>query len=191
MTAIPEGTLLLVDGGTAELIKEPTADQQATATTVRSPRREALAGPGSTADGHRVALLANITSPDDVSAALECGAEGVGLYRTELCFLDRTKAPAIAEQVSALPCGVGGSADAGWWSAGWMPVRTRRCRSLVRQRSSTLPWAFAASVRLSPIHSCFVINWLRLRRSTTGPPGGPIAPRRIRCPGMATLDLAW
>jgi phosphoenolpyruvate-protein phosphotransferase/dihydroxyacetone kinase phosphotransfer subunit len=101
VTAIPEGTLLLVDGGTGELIKEPTADQQATATTVRSPRREALAGPGSTADGHRVALLANITSPDDVSVALECGAEGVGLYRTELCFLDRTTAPGIAEQVGA------------------------------------------------------------------------------------------
>jgi phosphoenolpyruvate-protein kinase (PTS system EI component) len=92
--------VLLVDGSTGELIKEPTADQQTTVTTVLSSRREALAGPGSTADGHRVSLLVNISSTDDVAAALDCGAEGVGLYRTELCFLNRATAPGIAEQVS-------------------------------------------------------------------------------------------
>jgi multiphosphoryl transfer protein len=100
-TAIPDGTLLLVDGSTGELIKEPTLEQQATAGQVRSAHRERLARPGSTADGHAVTLLANITSNEDVAAALECGAEGVGLYRTELCFLDRVAAPAISEQVSA------------------------------------------------------------------------------------------
>jgi phosphoenolpyruvate-protein phosphotransferase/dihydroxyacetone kinase phosphotransfer subunit len=100
-TAIPDGTLLLVDGSTGELIKEPTLEQQATAGQVRSAQRERLARPGGTADGHAVTLLANITSNEDVAAALECGAEGVGLYRTELCFLDRVAAPAISEQVSA------------------------------------------------------------------------------------------
>jgi multiphosphoryl transfer protein len=100
-TAIPDGTMLLVDGSTGELIKEPDLDQQARAVTVGTLHRERLTGPGSTADGHRVALLANITSVVDVAAALECGAEGVGLYRTELCFLDRAEAPGIAEQVSA------------------------------------------------------------------------------------------
>ena len=98
-TAISDGTLLLVDGMTGELITEPTIDQQATATAVRS--RETLIGPGRTADDHPVALLANITSIDDVAVALECGAEGIGLYRTELCFLDRVTAPVIEEQVSA------------------------------------------------------------------------------------------
>ena len=100
-TAIPDGTLLLVDGSTGELIKEPTLEQQATAGQVRSAHRERLARPGGTADGHAVTLLANITSDKDVAAALACGAEGVGLYRTELCFLDRVAAPAISEQVSA------------------------------------------------------------------------------------------
>jgi phosphoenolpyruvate-protein phosphotransferase/dihydroxyacetone kinase phosphotransfer subunit len=99
-TAIPSGTLLLVDGTTGELIKEPTRDQQATAAATR-PHRERLAGPGRTADGHRVALLANITSTEDLAAALACGAEGVGLYRTELCFVDRAEPPGIAEQASA------------------------------------------------------------------------------------------
>ncbi|HJV15215.1 MAG TPA: dihydroxyacetone kinase phosphoryl donor subunit DhaM, partial [Propionibacteriaceae bacterium] len=100
-TAITDGTLLLVDGSTGELIKEPNLDQQTTAVTVGTLHRERLTDPGSTADGHRVALLANITSVADVTAALECGAEGVGLYRTELCFLDRAEAPGIAEQVGA------------------------------------------------------------------------------------------
>jgi multiphosphoryl transfer protein len=98
-TKIADGTLLLVDGGTGELIKEPTSDQQATA-TVHPARRTALAGPGRTADGHRVVLLANVASTSDVATALECGAEGVGLYRTELCFLDRTDAPSVSKQVS-------------------------------------------------------------------------------------------
>jgi phosphoenolpyruvate-protein phosphotransferase/dihydroxyacetone kinase phosphotransfer subunit len=98
-TKIADGTLLLVDGSTGELIKEPTSDQQATA-AVHPSRRAALAGPGHTADGHRVALLANVASASDVATALECGAEGVGLYRTELCFLDRTDAPSVSEQVS-------------------------------------------------------------------------------------------
>ncbi|MFD0776850.1 putative PEP-binding protein, partial [Streptomonospora algeriensis] len=58
-------------------------------------------GPGRTADGHRVPLLANIGGPHDLPAALENGAEGVGLYRTEFLFLDRTDAPGHEEQVAA------------------------------------------------------------------------------------------
>ena len=99
VSTIPDGTLLLVDGTTGELIMEPSTDQQATAIARRG-ERDALTGPGKSADGHRVALLANIASPGDAAAALDCGAEGVGLYRTELCFLDRTEPPSVAEQVS-------------------------------------------------------------------------------------------
>jgi multiphosphoryl transfer protein len=99
-SAIPDGTLLLVDGSTGELIIEPTIDQQATA-TARQAHRDGRSGPGRTADGHAVALLANVASAGDIAAALEFGAEGVGLYRTELCFLDRAEAPSVAEQVAA------------------------------------------------------------------------------------------
>jgi phosphotransferase system enzyme I (PtsI) len=100
-TAIPDGTLLLVDGTTGEVITEPTVDQQATAMRARRPDRQVLISPGRTVDGHRVALLANVGSARDIAAALECGAEGVGLYRTELCFLGRAEAPTVGEQVSA------------------------------------------------------------------------------------------
>src|SRR5512132_2005247 len=72
-TTIADGTVLLVDGSTGELIKEPTIDQQATATAGRA-HAQVLSGPGRTADGHHVALLANIASTHDVTVALECGA---------------------------------------------------------------------------------------------------------------------
>jgi multiphosphoryl transfer protein len=100
-TAIHDATLLLVDGITGEVINEPTVDQRATAARVLRSNREKLMSPGSTADGHRVALLANIGSARDIATALECGAEGVGLYRTELYFLGRAEVPSIREQVNA------------------------------------------------------------------------------------------
>lgn len=56
------------------------------------------AGPGCTADGHRVLLQANIGALDDIAAALAAGAEGVGLMRTE--FLD-----AYREVFDAFPDG--------------------------------------------------------------------------------------
>ena len=65
-------------------------------------RRAALAAvgnaPGATADGYAVPLLANIGGQEDVARALENGAEGVGLFRSELLFLDRTDAPSEDEQ---------------------------------------------------------------------------------------------
>src|SRR6185503_15175098 len=49
--------------------------------------------PGRTADGHAIALLANIGRVEDVDRALEAGAEGVGLFRTEFLFVGRSTAP--------------------------------------------------------------------------------------------------
>ena len=71
------------------------AAEAATAGPVR------LTGPGRTRDGHPVALLANIGDVRDARVAAEVGAEGVGLFRSEFLFLDRTEAPSRAEQVEA------------------------------------------------------------------------------------------
>ena len=57
-------------------------------------------GPGVTADGHRVHLVANIEGVADAERAASAGAEGVGLYRTEALFLGRTAAPSEEEQRS-------------------------------------------------------------------------------------------
>ncbi|MDA0567263.1 phosphoenolpyruvate--protein phosphotransferase [Streptomonospora sp. S1-112] len=102
--AIAEGTLLLVDGATGEVVADPDPAAVEAATTAAAARARAAAqssGPGRTADGHPVPLLANIGGPQDLPAALENGAEGVGLYRTEFLFLDRADAPGHDEQVAA------------------------------------------------------------------------------------------
>jgi phosphotransferase system enzyme I (PtsI) len=71
-------------------------DVNAAAAALRS-RRSSSAGPGRTADGHPVALLANIGSARDLVADVE----GVGLFRTELLYLDRSDPPGEQEQVAA------------------------------------------------------------------------------------------
>jgi len=55
---------------------------------------------GQTADGHRVELAANIAAIQHLPAAIEAGAEGSGLVRTEFLFLGRADAPSVEEQVA-------------------------------------------------------------------------------------------
>lgn len=54
-----------------------------------------------TLDKVRIDLLANIEEPEDVEAVLECGADGVGLFRTEFIFLGRGDMPSEEEQFEA------------------------------------------------------------------------------------------
>lgn len=54
-----------------------------------------------TIDGERIILMANIELPEEVDYALEKGAEGIGLYRTEFLYLDRDTPPDEEEQYYA------------------------------------------------------------------------------------------
>ncbi|MFB8189840.1 phosphoenolpyruvate--protein phosphotransferase [Microbacterium sp. NPDC055988] len=96
---IPVGSTLLVDGGRGTVEVDPTASRvseaQAAATVVE------FDGSGRLADGHRVALLANVGGTPDAVNAAAARAEGIGLFRTEFCFLDRAEAPTVAEQIAA------------------------------------------------------------------------------------------
>ncbi|MCP9946553.1 phosphoenolpyruvate--protein phosphotransferase [Streptomyces somaliensis] len=100
---LAEGTVVAVDGGTGEVFVEPDEERRAGLERVARERRAALAastGPGATSDGHGVPLLANVGGPADVPAAVEAGAEGVGLFRTEFLFLeDGGRAPSEGRQV--------------------------------------------------------------------------------------------
>ena len=68
----------------------------------RSRRRARLAsqGPAVTRDGKRIEVLANVGGPRDARAALELGAEGAGLFRTELLFVERAAPPTEEDQVA-------------------------------------------------------------------------------------------
>ena len=65
------------------------------------PEPATFSGRGVTADGRHIQLLANVASPDSVTSATGANSEGIGLFRTEFCFLDRDEAPTIGEQVAA------------------------------------------------------------------------------------------
>ncbi len=103
-----DGPLEAGISGEGDVFLAPTAAELA---TLETRRREAAAAadrarvfrgqPGQTADGHRVHLLANIGRPEDAARAIEAGAEGVGLFRTEFVFVGRSDAPSEEEQVAA------------------------------------------------------------------------------------------
>lgn len=57
--------------------------------------------PGMTADSRRLEVGANIVTGQEAPAAFESGAEGIGLFRTELLFADRNEAPGEEEQYQA------------------------------------------------------------------------------------------
>ncbi|WP_370325834.1 phosphoenolpyruvate--protein phosphotransferase [Euzebya sp.] len=100
---LDEDTEVIVDGSTGVVTVAPDEAALAAART-RIAEREALlatsTGPGRTADGHAVKLLLNLGDVDDTAAA-DVDAEGVGLFRTEFLFLDRTEEPTEAEQAAA------------------------------------------------------------------------------------------
>lgn len=97
---LTEGAIALVNGSTGVVTLDPTAAQLAAVTTLAA-RVRTFTGPGQTRDGHRVQLLANIGDPAEAAPAARSGAEGVGLFRSEFCFLDRELPPTIDEQVTA------------------------------------------------------------------------------------------
>ena len=97
---VPAGALVLVDGAAGLVRVDPTAAEIEQARAVAA-RDRTFDGHGRTADGRRVQLLANVGDPQGVAAAVEANAEGVGLFRTEFCFLGHTEAPSVDEQVAA------------------------------------------------------------------------------------------
>ncbi|CAL9372570.1 phosphoenolpyruvate--protein phosphotransferase [Streptomyces albus] len=102
---LAEGTVVAVDGSTGEVMVNPTdaeREELSRAAAERKAAVEGAKGPGATSDGHKVPLLANVGGPGDVPAAVEAGAEGVGLFRTEFLFLDDSeRAPSEDKQVEA------------------------------------------------------------------------------------------
>jgi len=99
---------LALDGTTGEVIVAPgagaIADFDARAARFADSRSHDLAEaslPAVTRDGVEVTLLANIGTPGEAAPARALGARGVGLFRTEFLFLERTTPPSEDEQAAA------------------------------------------------------------------------------------------
>jgi multiphosphoryl transfer protein len=102
---LKDGEDVIVDGGRGLIIPSPSdAVGRYYAREAEFERRRELARredgrrPGRTADGIRVEIAANIGDPEELAKACDDGAEGVGLFRTELMLLGRAEAPDEEEQ---------------------------------------------------------------------------------------------
>lgn len=99
------GTPLLLDGQRGRLHVDPDAATLQRATVERDSREQRLQAasaqrhePALTRDGHAVEVFANIGESAGVASAVEQGAEGIGLLRTELIFMAHPQAPDEATQ---------------------------------------------------------------------------------------------
>ncbi len=122
---IADGTRLLVDGTAGTIEGEPDAAEADRLVAADREARAALAaweGPGRTLDGAAVKLLANVADGESSRKATEQPVEGVGLFRTELCFLNRHDEPSAAEQADIYAAVLEPFAPGG--SPGYVVVRT-------------------------------------------------------------------
>ena len=105
---LQDGAPLLVDGGLGEVIAFP-GEQDLSLFNLRLQKARNVSDlelacssdPAITIDGHRVEVVANVGNPQDALVALQHGAEGIGLLRTEFLFLERQTAPTEEEQQRA------------------------------------------------------------------------------------------
>ncbi len=105
---IKDGDILVVDGLQGLVIINPDSNtlahysqEEQKYKTRQKELKKLRKLPAETLDGYRLLLSANIEMPQDVKAALENGAEGVGLFRTEFLFMNAEKTPTEDEQYDA------------------------------------------------------------------------------------------
>lgn len=108
LTKLEDGMEIIVDGSEGEVIADPDKTQIEEYSKKREKfieeRRELEKYRGQktkSADGIEYQLCCNIGKPDDALKAVECDGEGVGLFRTEFLFMDRTSVPTEQEQFEA------------------------------------------------------------------------------------------
>ncbi|GAA2004632.1 phosphoenolpyruvate--protein phosphotransferase [Brevibacterium samyangense] len=100
---IPDDTAVYVDGAAGTVTLDPGEKERKAAAgwAERAAALRSYTGPCLMQDGHRVPLRANVGTGEDARRAAAAGAEGVGLLRTEFCFLDRDTEPSREVQVAA------------------------------------------------------------------------------------------
>ena len=102
LVRVPAGTPIFLDGEAGLLILWPRAEDvvpcQQHAASIAN--RGLLSRPAVTADGRRLAVMANIGSLAEADRAIEQGADGIGLLRTEFLYLGREELPSEEEQVA-------------------------------------------------------------------------------------------
>jgi phosphotransferase system enzyme I (PtsI) len=103
-TALADGETVIVDAAAGVVTTNPSAEELDRARNRAADRAAAASAPvtpGALADGTAVPLLANLGNAKGAPEAVELGAEGVGLFRTEFLFLSSSNAPTVEQQREA------------------------------------------------------------------------------------------
>jgi phosphotransferase system enzyme I (PtsI) len=102
---VKNGTSMVLDGDSGEVVIKPDEAtlaeyliRQERFIKVRGKAAKVSHEPAVTLDGHRVEVVANIGNVEGARAALDAGAEGVGLLRSEFLYLERSSLPTEEEQ---------------------------------------------------------------------------------------------
>jgi phosphotransferase system enzyme I (PtsI) len=105
---IESGATVAIDGNSGEVTNDPDTDTQteyAERKKVFQKESEVALSrahePAITQDGKAIEIVANVGNPDDTQQALDHGAEGIGLLRTEFLYMERPSAPDEEEQLAA------------------------------------------------------------------------------------------
>ncbi|MFO7273429.1 MAG: phosphoenolpyruvate--protein phosphotransferase [Bacillota bacterium] len=108
LEAAADGMIVALDGDRGEVVLDPGEETRARYAAAMARAREQAERdraeaslPAVTPDGVRVELAANAGSPGEVAFAMEKGAEGIGLLRSEFLFMGRSSAPSEEEQYQA------------------------------------------------------------------------------------------
>jgi phosphotransferase system enzyme I (PtsI) len=99
LTEIEEGDHVVVDGEAEAVIANPSEETRTRA--AESTQTPVVTEAVSTADGSEIEVAANLGTPAEAEPAVDRGADGVGLFRTEFLFLDRASPPDETEQFEA------------------------------------------------------------------------------------------
>ena len=102
------GDMVIVDGHAGEILVNPeeaVLEDYRQRMEAEHERARVLAEsghlPSVTADGYHIEVASNIGTPADMKKVMAAGADGVGLFRTEFLFLDKTSLPTEEEQVES------------------------------------------------------------------------------------------
>jgi phosphotransferase system enzyme I (PtsI) len=97
-----DGLQIMADGRTGEVLLSPSEgviqEREIREAALRA-RAASVTGPGRLSDGTPVKLLGNCGDGEGSVAAAAAGAEGIGLFRTELLFLDSITEPTVEQQI--------------------------------------------------------------------------------------------
>lgn len=108
LSLVNDGDMAIVDGSEGNVIINPTEEELSVYTDKLNTYLEEKKALGKfigqatkTSDGIQVELVGNIGTPEEAAKVVECDGEGVGLFRSEFLFMDRTSMPSEEEQFEA------------------------------------------------------------------------------------------